>query len=190
MFRNLPSSISIPHLISPLNGFTSQLIASSFYEGVESTQTSGAVGFQFQPLQATVCLGIIFSFAILQLRINHAVGLNSKLVDVQREYKRVKVDAMAGLESIEKKHFYEKQIEDLEKSIEAEATLYKFSDEFKVRIRLPIRETTTAERRSSESSTAATPSISRILAGTATVLALLWLLTLLSVDPITSRSNF
>mmetsp|Transcript_12356 Transcript_12356/g.16982 ORF Transcript_12356/g.16982 Transcript_12356/m.16982 type:complete len:187 (-) Transcript_12356:98-658(-) len=180
-------------LSSPVLRFSSPLILNSLsgYEGADLGLTSSAVGFQVQPLQATVCVGIIFAFTLIQLRINHAVGLNADLIIAKREYKRVKLDVMAGLESVEKKHFYENQIEQLEKSIDASSTVFKFNDDFKVRLRLPIQDTSVVEQKSSDRSGGnASPSITRVVAGITTVLVLFWLLMFLSVDPMTSHSNF
>jgi len=181
VFRFSPSIVQQFHSPLILNGLSSQLLAPSISlaqsSAVGQFESSEAVGFQFQPLQATLCVGIFFVFTILQFRINHAVGLNSELVIARREYKQVKVDVMSGLETVERKHFYENQIEELEKSIEASSTLFQFSDNFKVRLRLPIRDTSSVEQKNSDAS----PTITRIVVGVITILVLTWLLTFLSI---------
>lgn len=139
-----------------------------------------------QPIQAITFVAIVSAFAMLYIRSQYVIKLTNEASSLKLMRKKMDLELLSGICTADDINRLENDINQLNAEIEAARLVVSLNAS--INVRMPLFGVVEGVEKPTLDSPSPFMQLSRIVVGTFVVMSLVWLLLLLSVDPIADRN--
>ena len=177
--------------LAPVKCFVTSTLMMQSAQILQPEPLTPYMGAEFQPLQSIVCVGILIFFGLVQLKIRAADSLSDEIRVLEANKKKASISLLSGLGTPTDLEEIDRKISLLRTERESARTFVKINDDIIFRFRLPGDSTggdipdANILKPTQLQGITITQTANTVI-GVAVVVLLLFVLNLLSVDPMMS----